>query len=246
MRTQVEEKFSDFYEKWMSQLEDLLQLLLIVSTEHSQEAGYKAMVNKLTSHHKNYYKFKWVVAHEDILAFFSSPIWLSPLENVYLWITGWKPSMAFRLVESLKKVQPAIGGVRLSGMTEEQVKNIEALRLKIKVEEETVEREMERLQVAVADRKMVEVARMERRVKKNGSSAAVTQVNGLVEVAVQGLLDGLERVMKMADCVRLKTLKGLLDILSPMQCVNFLAAKSMLQIKIRKWGQKERRKLLKF
>ncbi|KAI3466744.1 hypothetical protein Pfo_023407 [Paulownia fortunei] len=234
MKTQVEEKFSDFYGKWMGKLEDLLQLLLVVSREHSQEEGYEALVNKLTAHHKEYYKFKWAAAHEDVLAFFT-PVWLSPLENAHLWITGWKPSIAFRLIESLRSA-------RLSGMTEEQVKKIEALRVKIKVEEERVEREMERQQVAMADRNMVELARLESRAKKSGSSAAVTQVNGLVEVALQGLLAGLEKVMKMADCVRLKTLKGVLDILSPTQAVDFLASKSMLQIQIKKWGKKREEK----
>uniref|UniRef100_A0A3Q7FPT8 DOG1 domain-containing protein n=1 Tax=Solanum lycopersicum TaxID=4081 RepID=A0A3Q7FPT8_SOLLC len=44
----------------------------------------------------------------------------------------------------------------------------------------------------------------------------------------------LERVMKMADCVRLKTLKGLLEILNPLQSVDFLAAISTIQIQMRK------------
>ncbi|KAK4491586.1 hypothetical protein RD792_002339 [Penstemon davidsonii] len=238
MRTQVEQNFSNFYDKWMRQLEDLLQLLLVVSKEHTdQEAGYEAVVDRLTAHHKEFYKFKWAAAHEDVLSVFT-PVWLSPLENAYLWVTGWKPSMAFRLVESLRGAQtPATGS--LAGMTEEQVKKMEALRAKMKVEEERVEREMERQQVAMADRKLVELARLERRAKtsEGGSAAAVAQVDGLVEVALKGLLVGLERVMKMADCARLKTLKGVLDVLTPMQSVDFLAAKSMLQIQMRKWGK---------
>ncbi|KAL0442646.1 UNVERIFIED_CONTAM: protein DOG1-like 4 [Sesamum latifolium] len=103
------------------------------------------------------------------------------------------------------------------------------------MEEERVEREMERQQVAMADRKMMELVRQERLAEKNGGAAAVS---GLVEVAVRGMLGGLEKVMKMADCVRLKTLKGMLDVLTPMQCVDFLAAKSMLQIQMRKMGEK--------
>ncbi|KAJ6707182.1 hypothetical protein OIU85_027525 [Salix viminalis] len=60
----------------------------------------------------------------------------------------------------------------------------------------------------------------------------------LVEVALKGLMAGLEKVMKAADCVRLRTLKGVLDVLTPLQCVNFLAATSMLQIQIRQWGKR--------
>ncbi|PIN08778.1 hypothetical protein CDL12_18633 [Handroanthus impetiginosus] len=231
MKTQVEQKFSDFYTKWMCQLEDLLQLLLMVSRDiNSQGSSYETMVNRLTAHYKEYYTFKWAAAREDVLAFYT-PVWLSPFEIGYLWVTGWKPSMAFRLVEA-------------ASMTDEQVRKIAALRVKIKMEEERVEREMERQQVAVADRKMVELATLERRAKRSGGTTAVTQVNGLVEAAVKGMLGGLEKVMKMADCVRLKTLKELLDILSPMQRVGFLASKSTLQIQMREWGKMREENLI--
>lgn len=218
MKTLVEEKFSDFYSKWMAELEDLLEL---VSKEPPQESGCAAVISKLTAHHKEYYKSKWAAAHEDVLAFFSAPVWLSPLETAHLWITGWKPSAAFRLLRA------AGGG---AGATEEQLRRIEALRARMKAEEERVEREMERLQVAVADRNAVELVRL-------GGAAAV-------EAAVGGFLAGLERVMKMADCVRLKTLKGLLEILSPMQSVRFLATNSLFQIRVRKFGTIEMTKLL--
>ncbi|CAA2937399.1 DOG1-like 4 [Olea europaea subsp. europaea] len=239
MKTQVELKFSSFFEKWMGLLEEFLRYYLRVSEENSQEVDHEVLVNKLTAHHKEYYTYKWAAAHEDVLAFFA-PVWLSPVENVNLWITGWKPSIAFRLIESLRKIQSP--GASLATMTEEQVKKIEALRVKIKMDEEKVEREFERQQVGIADRKMVKLAALEKRVVKNGESA-VTQLNGLVEVAIKGLLGGLENVMKMADCVRLKTLKGVLDILTPIQSVNFLAAMSTVQIQMRKWGKKHDKKL---
>ncbi|KAK4428878.1 hypothetical protein Salat_1187700 [Sesamum alatum] len=107
MNSQAEEKFSYFYRKWMGQLEDLLQLLLVVSREHSQSADKDMVV--------------------------SSPPTIS----------SWKPLLAFRLVESLRNTRlPA--AMCLGGMTEEQVKKIEALRVKIKMEKKRVEREMER------------------------------------------------------------------------------------------------------
>lgn len=81
---------------------------------------------------------------------------------------------------------------------------------------------MERQQVAIGDRKMVELARI-----RNDNDE-------LVELALKGLRMSLERVMKMADCVRLKTLKGLLEILNPLQSVDFLAAISTIQIQMRK------------
>lgn len=234
MKTQVEERFSEFYEKWIYQLEEHAQQLIRVPKAklgEPEDSELQALVSRVTSHYKEYYTVKWAGAHEDVLAFFC-PVWLSPLENAYLWVTGWKPSMAFQVIDTLKKsVVPCASMV---DMSETQVKKIEELRLKIRLEEEKVEREMERLQVAMADRKMVELARLASRVE-NGD--VVGQVDGLVEVALKGLLGGLEKVMKAADCVRLKTLKGVLEVLRPLQCVDFLAAICMLQIRRRQWGK---------
>ncbi|XP_019166730.1 PREDICTED: protein DOG1-like 4 [Ipomoea nil] len=207
MRSKVEESFTDFFEKWMAQLEECAQLLLIAA---ENEKDHEFLVNKLTTHYKNYYTAKWAAAREDVLAFFA-PVWLTSLESAYLWVTGWKPSTAFRLVAG-------------EGMSEEQMKKVEVLRGKIKAEEEKVEREMERQQVAMADRRMVELARL-----GGGDTVA--------DVAVKNMLGGLEKVMKMADCVRLKTLKGLLDVMGPTHSIHFLASASMLQIQMRKCGK---------
>ncbi|CAN4105606.1 unnamed protein product [Withania somnifera] len=217
MTAQVGKNFTKYFENWMSQLEELLRLLVIVPRENSYVKDQESLVSKMTAHHKEYYRAKWAAAHEDILSFFK-PMWLSPLENAYLWVTGWKPSMAFRLV--------GVAG----DLADEQSKNIDDLRVKIRGEEDKVEREMERQQMAIGDRKMVELARME--------TSDNNELDELVELALKGLMMSLERVMKMADCVRLKTLKGLLDILSPIQCVDFLAAISSLQIQMRKRGRK--------
>ncbi|KAI3495359.1 hypothetical protein L1887_37688 [Cichorium endivia] len=220
MKTSIEEKFSEFYEKWVCQLEEYLRFLV---QDYTHESDYENLVAKMTTHHKNYYKFKWAAAHEDVCAFFT-PVWLTPFENAYLWVTGWKPSAVFRFVDSLR-----LTGEGLVDLTEEQVKRIEGLKMKIKMEEEKVEREMERQQVGMADRRMVEMAKL-MRFGGGGDAVAV--------LGVKGLLSGLERVMKMGDCVRLKTLKGLLDVMNPKQCVELLAAQSMFHVQLRKWGKK--------
>ncbi|OMO76219.1 hypothetical protein CCACVL1_15832 [Corchorus capsularis] len=233
MKTQVGEKFSEFFDKWICQLEDYLQQLLRVSKSKSKQddAEQRALVSKLTTHFKEFYTAKWSAAHEDVLAFYC-PVWSTKLENGYSWVTGWKPSMIFQLVDSMRRTR--VPGPGLAELTEEQLKKIEQLRMKIKLEEEKVESEMERQQVAMADRKMVELVRVMSRVR-NGE--LVGQVDGLVEVALKGILAGLEKVMKAADCVRLKTLKGVLDVLNPSQSVDFLAGTCLLQIQLRQWGR---------
>ncbi|KDP21106.1 hypothetical protein JCGZ_21577 [Jatropha curcas] len=191
------------------------------------------LVSKVTQHYKEYYTIKWALAREDVLAFFS-PIWVTPLENAYSWITGWKPSAVFKLVDSMRTSR--VPGPSLTELTQEQVGQIQELRVKIRLEEEKVEREMERQQVAIADRKMIELLRLVVRVK-NGEQVSL-QVEGRVQVALKGVMGGLEKVMKAADCVRLRTLKGLLDLLNPFQCVEFLAGICMLQIQISQSGKK--------
>lgn len=230
MTTQVEERFTEFLEKWVCQLEQLQHQLLKLSQEKStlqlhNEAELQALVSRVTNLHKEYYTAKWAAAHQDVLAFFC-PVWSSPLENAFSWLTGWKPSMLFKLMRK----------ARLRNLSEQQLRKIEELRLKIRYEEERVEREMERQQVAMAGRKMVELARLATRVRNGGG--AVVEVEGMVDMAMKVILNGLERVMKAADCVRLKALKGLLDLLSPLQCVEFLAATGMVQIRLRQWGRK--------
>ncbi|XP_057985357.1 protein DOG1-like 4 [Hevea brasiliensis] len=109
-----------------------------------------------------------------VLAFFC-PIWISPLENAYSWVFGWKSSIVLKLVNSIRtNGVPSSGPVEL---TQEQMRKVEALRVKIRLEEEKVERETERQQVAVADKKMAELVRLVVRVK-NGEQ--VRQVEGLV------------------------------------------------------------------
>ncbi|XP_050220740.1 protein DOG1-like 4 [Mercurialis annua] len=236
MKNKIEERFSEFFEKWICQLDDYFhQLMKLVPSERvktgatlSDHQELQALVPKVTQHYKEYYTIKWALAHENVLVFFS-PVWLSPLETACSWITGWKPSAVFKLVNSLRT-----NNHTLAELTHDQVRRIEELRVKIKSEEEKVEREMERQQVAIADRKMVELARMAYKVSGNQAS----QVEELAQVALKGLMAGLEKVMKAADCVRLRALKGILDVLSPLQCVEFLAATCMLHIKLRQQGMK--------
>ena len=87
----------EFFEKWVSQLEELLQQLVQVSKNNNNnnnmtvvdKSELQVLVAKVTSHVKAYYTAKWAAPHEDVLAFFS-PVWLSPPKNAHQWVTGWK------------------------------------------------------------------------------------------------------------------------------------------------------------
>ncbi|KAF9590819.1 hypothetical protein IFM89_038541 [Coptis chinensis] len=234
MQSQVQEKFSEYYERWISLQEANIYQLLSVSRDSENEQEHKSLVSKVLNLHKEYYTMKWAGAHNDVLGFFS-PTWLTPLENAHIWITGWKPSIVYKLINSLRRAQ-LIPGSSLANLSEEQLKKIEKLKLKTRLEEEKLDREVERQQVSVADRKIVELARLSGHVREHLERSV--EANRLVDIAVNTLLAGLEKVMKTADCVRLKTMKEVLEVLTPLQCVDFMAASLMIQIQLRNWGKK--------
>ncbi|KAL5732085.1 hypothetical protein ACHQM5_004742 [Ranunculus cassubicifolius] len=231
MERQIQEKFSVYYERWMTLQGLNLQQLLSTPRDHpsSNVSQHKSLVSRSLNLFKEFYTVKWEGAHEDVLGFYSSP-WLTPLENAHIWMTGWKPSILFKLVNSLRHAR--VPGSSLGEMDETQLKKMEKLKVRTGVEEQRVEREMERLQVSVADRRLVELAKL------SGQMEISVEVNGLVDEAVNEVLVGLEKVMKMADYVRLKTMKEVLEVFSPLQCVDFMAGFLMLQIQLRNWGKR--------
>ncbi|CAK9327510.1 unnamed protein product [Citrullus colocynthis] len=222
MKTQVEEKFSNFFERWVSELEEFVKHLMKVDAS-DQDPHLRALVSKLTAHFKLYYSVKWAQAHQDVLAFFS-PSWLTPLETAYNWVTGWKPSMAFRLI---LPIHPPV--------SPDQLLHLHQLRLRIKAQQDRVDRDMERHQMALADRDMVHLSRLRTRSRRSGEREPLL-LDGQVDVAINALLRRLEKTMKAADCVRLNTLKGILDLLTPLQCVRFCLSISLIHIRLRQWG----------
>ncbi|MCL7026891.1 hypothetical protein MKW94_001444 [Papaver nudicaule] len=229
MKTQVQVRFTEFFEKWLHQNEESLKHLISVKRDSSHENEHRLLISAIMNHYKGYYSTKWACVHEDVLGFFSPP-WLTPLENAYLWMTGWKPSLLYRLLTTLNH------GTSRMKLTEDQLEKMEKLRCRTGLEEEKVEREMERQQVSMADRKMVELARLQSRLR-NGETGS--EVEELVQVAMKVLVSALEKIVKTADCVRLKALKGVLEILTPLQCVDFMAAFLMLQIQMRRLGKRK-------
>ncbi|KAF2303222.1 hypothetical protein GH714_014794 [Hevea brasiliensis] len=111
MKTKVEERFFEFFEKWMCQLDEYLQHLRRASKDYRAKTRCELL----------------------------------------------------KLVNSIRT--NGVPSLSLVEFTQEQMRKVEALRVKIRKEEEKVEREMERQQVAVADRKMAELVRLLVRVK---------------------------------------------------------------------------------
>ena len=120
----------------------------------------------------------------------------------------------------------------LGDMSHEQLCRVDELQRKTIREEREMTENMARIQETVADSKMVEL-----------SEAATEEGDGgddlgeRVESALKHKEEGLEEMLRKADDLRLRTLKGVLDILTPMQCVHFLIAAAELHLRLHKWGK---------
>ncbi|KAF2303027.1 hypothetical protein GH714_012730 [Hevea brasiliensis] len=153
-------------------------------TRCEREQELQTSVSKVTQHYKDYYTIKWDLAHEDCACFLLSNLDFPFREYVSLgyWVES---SAVLKLVNSIRT--NGVPSSSLVELTQEQMRKVEALRVKIRLEEEKVERETKRHQVAIADMKMAESVRLVVRVK---NEEEVRQVEGLVQVALKGVMAG--------------------------------------------------------
>jgi len=59
-----------------------------------------------------------------------------------------------------------------------------------------------------------------------------------VESTLAPRKDGLQEILQMADDLRVRTIKGVIDILTPIQAVHFLIAAAELHLRLHDWGKK--------
>jgi hypothetical protein len=92
--TMTTTNFTQFYDSWYSQFNNLIHQLTISSTqtENSEE-----LILKVMSHYEDYYKAKSTAVEKDPLHVLSSP-WATSLERSLHWIAGWRPTTAFHLI----------------------------------------------------------------------------------------------------------------------------------------------------
>lgn len=237
MEVAENENFSTFYQRWITQLGEYVDILSELSEQtfdSNNKSNVEALVEKVITHHKVYYSVKWAAARQNALPFFR-PGWLSPLEHGYLWHTGWKPFVAFGILDTLKNNQVP-GPSTLKELSTEQLEKIEKLKIEIKIEERKVERDMERQQMFIAYPPMFQLAELMAQV--NNGDIVVANMDALMDGHMMSFAVGLEKVLKRADYARLKTLKLVLEILDLKQSVQFLAGLSKWQVNLRNWRKK--------
>ena len=106
---------------------------------------------------------------------------------------------------------------------------MERLKSETKAEERELENEMARIQESVAAPLIVEFTR--------GQISIVDGKYDEMETAIEALRGEMEVVLANADMLRTRTAERVVEILTPVQNIKFLAAVTELQMKIKMWGR---------
>lgn len=209
--------FQTFLEGWLVRQEHYLDELLSAqrSSEESKENDLEELIARVLSHYQQYYEEKSKAAQRNVFLLFSPP-WFSTLERVYLWVAGFKPGMAFRVVNSA-----------VNDMSEEQIQNMNKLIEETKVEEQILADELARIQESLAAPPVMEQARRMGRL-----------VDGEIhdQRIMEPIRSAMETLVASADMLRIRTAAKVVETLTPIQSVKFLVAVTQLQLRVRNLG----------
>ncbi|XP_058089694.1 protein DOG1-like 3 isoform X2 [Magnolia sinica] len=240
-----EESFNKFFEDWLVEQDRHLQELIAASRDDSirgnEEDRLRPLINRVISHYDHYYHAKSMSARYDVLSMIS-PTWTSTLEDAFLWIGGWRPSIAFHLLYSKAGLQleaqladllRGLSSGDLGDLSPSQLVRVDELQRSTIKEERKITEKMAKQQETVADSTMVELSHVATEMLDEGRV-----VEEGVDTALGEKKEGLERILEMADELRLRTLRGVIDILGPLQAVHFLIAAAELHLRIHEWGKR--------
>ncbi|KAK6259197.1 Transcription factor TGA like domain - like 1 [Theobroma cacao] len=227
------ETFQNFFECWLVEQNQHLQELIAASQQHHSTADDDSLcflIKRVLEHYEHYYKAKARWGKEDVLAMLS-PSWTSTFEDAFLWIGGWRPIMAFHLLyfksglqleDQLNELIRGMGRGDLGDLSPCQLSRIDELQAKTIKEEKEVTEKMAKHQETVADSSMLELNHL---VSGNDEERGWGRCgSGEGESAMECKEEGLKEMLQRADDLRLRTLKAVIDILTPIQAVHFLIA----------------------
>ncbi|GAB2287216.1 hypothetical protein Dimus_021598 [Dionaea muscipula] len=252
----VSEVFTKYFEGWLVEQNQDLTDLVAASRDESiadSDPELPELVSRVIGHYERYYRSKSRCTKRDVLAMMT-PAWRSILEDAFLWIGGWRPSTIFHLLYSKCGLQLEAGlDDLLRGVSTRDLGDLSASQL-AKVDElqrKTIQKEKELTEVlaahqeTVADPSMVELSHAVSEMMMNGredigggSGVGGESVNGRVESVLAPKEEVLQDVLQEADDLRLGTIKGVVEILTPIQAVHLLIAGAELHLRIHEWGKK--------
>ncbi|XP_055809483.1 protein DOG1-like 4 [Solanum dulcamara] len=240
--------FDNFFESWLiKENQDLNQLLCVSKDDdNNNDMILSPLIHKVEKHYEEYYKEKSRYANSDVLGMLN-PSWISNLEDAFLWIGGWRPSMAFHLLYSKSGIQleanlhELIRGFTtrdLGSLTGNQLGKIDELQNKTIREERKLSENLAKVQESVADASMVELSHVVSELMRE-ETGQVDDEEENIKTNIGKKEESLLELLKKGDDLRLRTIKEILRILTPSQGVHFLIAAAELHLRIHEWGKKK-------
>ncbi|XP_010276977.1 PREDICTED: transcription factor TGA2 [Nelumbo nucifera] len=219
--------FERFHNTWLQHLHLLLSQLSAAPKPTSPEDHryLSQLADRVMTHYEDYYRIKSHAAKHDVLAMFSAP-WTTSLESSLHWIAGWRPTTVFHIVYTESSVRfeaqivDLLRGHRtgdLGDLTPRQLTRVSELQCQTVREENEITEELSQWQ---------------------NNSCDLVSPSANMEANIERLVEVLEK----ADDLRLKTLRRVVEILTPQQAVEFLIATAEVQLGIRGWGLEKDRK----
>ncbi|CAN1301297.1 Protein DOG1-like 3 [Linum perenne] len=245
--------FKDFFERWLVEQEQLLQVLTSASAAENQPDFLQLLVDRVMEHYQKYYRAKSDWASQDVLSMLS-PSWTSSLEDAFLWIGGWRPSMAYHLLCSKSGLQftdssqtiqgliQCLTSTDLAGLSTVQFRRMDELQRWTIKEEKILTEKMAKVQESVADASMVELSHTVTQMMQSGGGGSdelgPSLLNDRVDMALMAKEKKMEEILQLADDLRLSTLRLIIvEILTPIQAVHFLIAIAELHLRFHDWGK---------
>ncbi|KAJ0692024.1 putative transcription factor TGA like domain-containing protein [Helianthus annuus] len=239
------ESFNTFFENWLREQNSHLQELVTAANNHNEnDAVLLQLIEKVVRHYEQYYRTKSDWEKRDAIAMYT-PSWLSNLEEVFLWIGGWRPTLAIHLLYSKSGIQldaklgDLIRGITtgdLSDLAPKQMEKIDELHRKTIHEERVLTEKLAKVQETAADRSMVELSSAVSEMMRSGGGGGESEER--VEEVLEVKNGEMEELLHRADDLRLETLKAVIEILTPIQAAYFLIAAAELHLRLHEWGKK--------
>ncbi|KAI3753668.1 hypothetical protein L2E82_25728 [Cichorium intybus] len=215
--------FHRFYETWYEQLHHEIHHLTKAPrppTTDDDHHQLTQLVNKTMFHFSEYYRVKSLAANQDVLSIFSAR-WSTTLERSLHWIAGWRPTTAFHLIYTESsilfesRILDILHGIRtgdLGDLSPAQFTRVSELQCETVQQENAITDQLSEWQDEVSE--------------LIGGSC------GDLDKKIQRLV----KVVEKADELRMRTLKAVVELLTPQQAVEFLIAAAQLHFGIHRWG----------
>ncbi|KAI3865848.1 hypothetical protein MKX03_028745 [Papaver bracteatum] len=221
--------FQLFLEGWLVRQEHYLDELTTTTESNIYEkhdSVLRDLIERVLAHYQQYYEAKSLLSKQDVFILFS-PVWFSALEKSFLWITGFRPCLAMKIVKN-----------SVNDLSEDQLEKVEKLKIEIKEEEKELDEDLIRIQESLAAPPFSEIARRFGRLVMEGIErrSRNKEEEEEEEEFMAMLTSEMEILVQRADFLRLKITLKVIEILDSVQTVRFFVAVGKLQLRIRKLG----------